>query len=98
MEAARVRVVPKTYEARFFFADDVRQMFGATILGTAVVTDLSATALQAKAREMIVGDPSGDALELAKTKLVVVVDLCARCQRMEQSYLDHISLSDIFLN
>ena len=72
MDASHVRVVPKTYEARFFFADDARQMFGATILGNAIVTDRSDTALKAKAREMIDGDPSGDARKLANTKLVVV--------------------------
>jgi len=72
MEAARVRLVPKTYEARFFFADDARQMFDATILGNAIVTDRSDAALRARAREMIDADPSGAACKLANTKLVVV--------------------------
>lgn len=75
MEAAHVRVVPKTYEARFFFAKDARQMFGTTMLGTAVVTDRSDNALKAKAHQMIMEDPSGDALRLVQAGNLVLVDV-----------------------
>ena len=61
-----------TYEARFFFAKDARQQFGTTMLGTAVVTDRSDDALRCLAQKMIVEEPSGDALKLVKTHLVVV--------------------------
>ena len=60
------------YEARFFFAKDARQMFGTTMLGTAVVTDRSDNALRCLAQKMIVEEPSGDALKLVETNLVVV--------------------------
>lgn len=60
------------YEARFFFAKDARQMFGTTMLGTAVVTDRSDNALRWLAQKMIVEEPSGAALKLVGTNLVVV--------------------------
>ena len=59
------------YEVRFFFCQDPQQVHGTTIFGTAVVTDISSKALRALAHQMIVEDPSGRALEMVKTEIVV---------------------------
>ena len=53
------------------FCKDPQQVHGTTIFGTAVVTDIGGEALRALAHKIILEDPSGNALKLAETEIVV---------------------------
>ena len=60
------------FEARFFFTKHARQNTGVVLLGNVDVHDRGDDALRAEAHKLIVGDPSGEALKMVETHMVVV--------------------------
>ena len=60
------------FEARFFFTKHASQRTGVVLLGNVTVHDRGASALRAEAHKLIVGDPSGEALKMVETHMVVV--------------------------
>ena len=65
-------VANRKYEARFFFAKNALRNLGAKMIGNADLIDRSDEALRALAHKMIMEEPSGEALKLVETHLVVV--------------------------
>ena len=62
---------PTLYEVRFFFADDAEERANPMMFGSAVTSNRSAENLRALAMKLIRERPTGRALDLAETKLVV---------------------------
>ena len=65
-------VMKRKYEARFFFVKNALQNVGAKMIGNVDLIDRSDEALRALAHQMIMEEPSGEALKLVETHLVVV--------------------------
>lgn len=60
------------FEARFFFTKHASQKTGVVLLGNVTVHDRGDDALRAVAHQLIVDDPSGEALKMVETHMVVV--------------------------
>ena len=62
---------PTLYEVRFFFTDDAEERANPMMFGSAVTSNRGAENLRALAMKLIRERPTGRALDLAETKLVV---------------------------
>ena len=62
---------PTLYEVRFFFVDDPEERVNAMMFGSAVTANRGDENLRALAMKLIRERPTGRALDLAETKLVV---------------------------
>ena len=64
--------VETLYDARFFFVEDPQERANPTPLGAATTTDRSDDNLRNLAYKLIREDPTGQSVNLAERKLVVV--------------------------